>query len=576
MKKVFFLLSFVFLLFTVYSLLFTSSAKADEYDDLQKKIDDLNKALEMSRAATVPLESTLKNLDSQIASIREQIAYLEGELVKKGQEVADSEKLLSYQEQILQRKVRSLYKNMYQKSSLNLEAVFGNNLANTIRVLGYQKSVVTGDKNTISEVVMYIKDLEEKKKEIESESARLAKAKEDIDTQAEFFRKEIAGAKKYQMDLGKEIVQLSARQQEILAQRLASLNIPQSAYTTQGGCRSDLDIDPGFSPRIGFFTLGVPNRVGLNQYGAKGRAEAGQNAEDILRAYYNFDELKKDYNTGITIHVEGYGDFNIEDYVKRIYEVPEGWPIESLKAQAVAARSYVLAYTNNGAGSICTTEKCQVFKPDPKGGAWDQAANETRGWVMIQGGNPVKAWFSSTHGGYVYSSGEIGWSSTSWTKHIQDTTGGVSSFDNLKNNAYDRSSPWFYCDWGSRDGYNKTAWLKSDEVADIVNTLMLVKKDSGTAENLYQTDKSNPAGKETWDAERVKSELKSRGVTPYNNVSGISVGVDFGFGKTNSVNVDGDAGSNSFDGNDFKNRFNLRAPANLQIVGPLYNVEKRG
>ena len=193
---------------------------------------------------------------------------------------------------------------------------------------------------------------------------------------------------------------------------------------------------------------------------------------------------------------------------------------------------------------------------------------------MIQGGNPIKAWFSSTHGGYVHSSGDIGWSGTSYTKNAQDTTGSVGSFSDLNSNAYDKDSPWFYCDWGSRSDYNKTAWLKPEEVADIVNVLLLAQKDSGTVNHLYQTDKSNPAGTDTWDGSRVRQELQSRGITPYSSISNISVSVDFGSGKVTSVNVTGDAGSNSFSGSDFKNYFDLRAPSNIQIVGPLYNVER--
>jgi hypothetical protein len=41
------------------------------------------------------------------------------------------------------------------------------------------------------------------------------------------------------------------------------------------------------------------------------------------------------------------------------------------------------------------------------------------------------------------------------------------------------------------------------------------------------------------------------------------------------VNFSGDAGNVSFDGKEFKDWFNLRAPANIQIIGPLYNIEKR-
>ena len=359
---------------------------------------------------------------------------------------------------------------------------------------------------------------------------------------------------------------------------MASLNIP--LYASAGGsCSSDLTNgkDPGFSGGFGLFTYGVPNRVGLSKYGAFGRSKAGQNADTILRAYYNFDSISN-VDQSKQIHVSGNGiDWtgSLEDYVKRIYEVPDSWGsqggMEALKAQTIAARSYVLAYTNNGAGPICPTDQCQVFQTGEKGGNWGSAVSSTAGQVMVNGGSPIKAWFSSTHGGYTHSSGDIGWSGTSWTKNAQDASSSINSFDDLKNNAYDKDSPWFYCDWGARSAYGGTAWLKPDEIADIANVVLLAAADSGTREHLYQVDKPNLAGSDTWDAEKVKSELKNRGINPFESVGSMSVSVDFSSGKTTSVSINGQG----FSGDLFKTYFNLRAPGNIQIVGPLYNVEKR-
>ena len=347
-----------------------------------------------------------------------------------------------------------------------------------------------------------------------------------------------------------------------------------------GRCDSDLTNgrDPGFSPRFAFFTYGVPNRVGLNQYGAYGRAKAGQSEEEILRAYYNFDNLGN-VDTGITIRVEGVGDYSLEEYVKRVYEVPDSWGNDgfaALKAQAIAARSYALAYTKNGQGSICATEQCQVVRAEPKGGNWERAVNETNGKAMIKNGLPIKAWYSSTHGGYIFSTGDIGWSATDWTKRAIDSSSGYNNFTDLNNNAYDRESPWFYCDWGSRPEYNKTAWLKTEELADIVNVVLLARLLSNDEkEHLYQTDKPNPAGKETWNREKVKTELRNRGSQFFNSINEGSVNADFSYGRTTAVSFSGDGGSVTIDAMEFKNWFNLRAPANIQIVGPLFNVEKR-
>jgi len=571
---------FVLVLFIIYYLLFTSPlVYADELSDIEKKLGDLKHALELSIAATTPLEKNLDKLQANLEDIRRRIDTVEKDISIKEQEVKEGEKLLILASELLSQKVRRLYKSSSSTGASGMFLLLNFNLNEAVRQFGYQKKVLENDRDTIVKVVLYIKDLEEKKRSLEDEKVRLAKIKEETDKQAAFLDKEIKGAKKYQSAISSQIASLSVRQREIIAQRQASLNIPRSAASL-GGCVNDRDKDPGFSQRFAFFTFGVPNRVGLNQWGAYGRAKAGQNEEEILRAYYDNFELKKDYRADININVEGYGSFNIEDYIKRIYEVPEAWGndgFSSLKAQAVAARSYALAYTNNGSGSICATDHCQVFKPEPKGGNWERAVNDTRGWVMVQGGQPIKAWFSSTHGGIVLSSGEIGWSGTSWTKHASDTRESVSNLNDLRdsNKAYDKESPWFYCDWGSRSEYNKTAWLKSEEVADIFNVIMLARRDSSVTENLYQVDKPNPAGKETWNFDRVKQELRNRGGTPFNSVNDISVSADIGAGKTTNVTASGDAGSQSFDGKEFKDYFNVRAPANIQIVGPLYNIERK-
>lgn len=548
---------------------------ADEIDDITSQLSNLKRDLEASQNATKPLEKDIQRLTQQLETIKAQIQNLTLNIEKKRKEVKKGEEALVYQKSLLDSRVFEFYKNAKRAETSLLDVFSGQNLSVSMRSFFYQKTLADQNKKSIIRIVLYVKDLENKKKQLEIQTDGLKKLQAEVDKQSMFLTQEVAKAKKYQSELSIKIAQLSARQQQLINQKQASLNIPVSAGTSLKGCTDDRDINPGFSPRFAFFTYGVPNRTGMNQYGAKGRAEAGQNAEEILRAYYDNFELKKDFDTGIIINVEGIGSYNIEDYTKRIYEMPGDWPMEALKAQAIAARSYALAYTSNGARSICSTQQCQVVKAEEKGGRWNEAVDATRGWVMVQGNSPIKAWYSSTHGGYILKSSEIGWSDTSWTKHAVDSASGISSFTDLQNNAYDRSSPWFYCDWGSRSEYNKTAWLKQNEVADIVNVLMLAKRDASIGEHLYQTDKPNPAGTDTWNEERVKSELRSRGGNPFNSISNVSVNADFGSGRVSSITFSGDAGSVTFEGREFKDWFNLRAPENIQIVGQLYNVEIR-
>ena len=574
---------FVILLIFVFMIAFAPMIKGDEIDDIKSQLDNLNRDLTASVNATKPLESELTALQKRLDTIKAQAQYLQTEITRKTLEVKKGEEALDYQKKILDQRVFVYYKNAKKAEISFISLLTAENLSTSLQNFFYQKTLADQDKQTIIKVILYIKNLEDTKKNLESENIRLAALKTDIDENYTFLNGEVSKAKQYQSELSNKIAQLSARQQSLLAQKLAGLNIPQSAYNTQGGCKPDFDTDPGFSNRFAFATFGVPHRVGLNQYGAKGRAEAGQSAEDILKAYYNNIELKKDYDQGINIHVTGtneYGqtfddNWNIEEYVKHIYEMPTDWSTEALKAQAIAARSFALALTNNGSDTICPSQSCQVVKKEENSDRWKQAVDDTKGWVMTNGGKPIKAWFSSTHGGYGFTSGDIWGSSTDWTKRYRDSSSDINSFDDLKSKAYDRGSPWFYCDWGNRAEYNKTAWLKSEEVADIVNIILLAKADSSTQNHLSQVDKSNPDGTDTWNADKVKQELKNRSISPYNSVSSVSVNVDFGAGKTNSVSVSGDAGQTSVSATEFKDYFNLRSPANIQIVGPLFNVEHR-
>ncbi len=555
---------FVLIVFGIFLTLFIGATiffvKADELDDINKQLDELNKSLSSSKAATALNEQELAKLNSQLDAIKAQVAQIETDIKKKELDIRAGDAKLKEQKELLDQRIASFYKNRGKQQDALLQLLVTDSLSIFLKQFTYQQTLLDSDRRTIVRIVLLVRDLEEKKQELENEKEKLIPIKEAVAKQSDFLSGEVASAKEYEGQLQQQIVQLSAKQQEILSQRLAGLNIPRSAGTSVRGCSDDRGVDPGFSSAIAFFTYGAPHRNGLNQYGAFGRAKAGQNEEQMLSEYYPGMNLKKDYDQNAQVNVDGHGTFTIEDYVKRIYEVPNDWGdqggMAALKAQAVAARTYALNKMQR-IGSICTTEACQVFKPEPKGGNWEQAVNATAGWVLMDGGGPGFTEYASTHGGYILNIGKF------------DGSGGnPGSFSELNERAYDKESPWFYCDWGARPEYNKTAWLKSEEVADIVNTLLLVKRDSSTAENLYQTDKSNPAGKETWSAERVRSELGGSALT---GIGDISVSADFGSGKTTTVTVNGI----SFSGSEFKDRFNLRAPANLQIVGPLFNVERR-
>jgi SpoIID/LytB domain protein len=556
------LIFFTLLLFHSSTLTIRAACPETDYDcqisKIQKIIDALKPAHERNKAELAKLKTQLADIQKRLDGVAVSLKQLEESILER-------EVDLAFQEKLLAAKVRSYYIES-QKNSPLLLFLSSASAQELARGLALRLKLVDQDRLTIIQISVDLKKLEEDRNLLERSQASLSQLQKQVDERATFLAGEVE-------KVGSAIASLTAKQQQLLAQKLASLNLPTTLGAGPLVCVDDRDRDPGFSPAFAFFTYGIPHRVGMNQYGAYGRAQAGQSYQDILRAYYEGISLEK--RASINIRVQGYGEMPIETYLLGIYEMPESWPIEAQKAQAIAARSYALAYTNNGANEICTTQSCQVYKGGNKGGNWEAAVRATEGEVAVHSGQPITAWYASTSGGYTFTSSDVGWSYRPWTKRMRDTTSDVGSFGDLQATAYDRDSPCFYSAQGWRKEYANSAWLKSEEVADIVNVILLARADSSTKEYLYQTDKSHPYGGEIWDEGRVKQELRNRAISPFNSVSSVSVGWDKGLGRTTAVNVSGDAGSQSLDGPEFKNFFNLRAPANIQIVGPLFNIEKK-
>lgn len=531
----------------------------DEREFCIKKIDEIKasyfSAQEKNKSDLAGLRKQLNDLNSRIAAMTNQLKRIEQDIVKREDDLA-------YTKEIFEEKAGNHYKfiRLYDPIMPFLSA---SDASEAFREINFRQKAADEDRKTMGQYADDLAKLKNDKELLEKNKVSLASIQKEVGEKEKFLAGEVAKVESY-------LATLSAKQQQFIAQKLGSLNLPTSLGGGPLYCTDDRNLNPGFSPAFAFYTFGIPHRVGMNQYGAYGRANANQNHEEILKAYFNNINFETKPNINIT--VDGYGSMPLETYLLGIYEMPESWPLEALKAQAIAARSYALAYTNNGGKSICTSQSCQVYKQPPKSGNWKTAVEQTSGKVMTQGGQVITAWYASTAGGYTFTSADVGWSGRDWTKRLRDTTGGVGGFGDLQASAYDKASPCFYAAQGFRSQYGKSAWLKPEEVADIANVVLLAKADGSTKNHLYQPDKPNPEGTDTWDAGRVRQELSSRGVTPLTSASSVSIsGVDWGTGRTTQVSINGV----SFDASEFKDFFNLRAPANIQIVGPLYNIEKK-
>jgi SpoIID/LytB domain protein len=110
---------------------------------------------------------------------------------------------------------------------------------------------------------------------------------------------------------------------------------------------------------------------------------------------------------------EGGGSLNavnalpVDQYVKGVIpnESPASWPPAALEAQAVAARSYALADRVDGNGfDLYADTRSQVYKGiGSEAARGNQAANLTRGQVVMYGGQIAQTFFSACSGGYTES-----------------------------------------------------------------------------------------------------------------------------------------------------------------------------
>ena len=543
--------------------------------DLQFCIEKIDREFNAIKPAHEKNKEELAKLKKQLDDLKRRIVLISTQLKNLEAEIVQREEDLAFTQEIFEEKTSNHYRFIRLYDPI-LPFLASEDAATAFREINFRQRAADDDRKTMEKYAEDLVQLKSDKETLEKNKASLASAQKKISDQEKFLAGEVAKVESY-------LASLTAKQQQFIAQKLGSLNLPRSALSSVTYCVDDRNRDPGFSPAFALFTYGIPHRVGMSQYGARGRASS-QGAEDILRAYFQNIDFASGFE-GRTVTVNGTNEFgqsfnnesmNIEEYLKHLYEMPTSWNQNALQAQAIAARSYALAVMESQ-GYLRPSQSDQVIKRELNDGNWVSAVTATPGRVMVQGGKPIKAWYASTAGGYTFNSGDVWSSFTNWTKRLRDTNGDVGSFGDLNAKAYDRESPCFYTAQGWRKSYANSAWLKSEELADIVNVILLARKDSSTREHLYQTDKPNPAGTDTWSVDRVKEELRNKGGTPFNSISSISInGADWSSGITTSVTVSGDGGSESFSGTEFKDFFNLRAPANIQIVGPLFNVERKG
>ncbi len=573
----------------VFFFLFISPTYSQTAEELENIINQKEEELNKQKSYLSEIEKRIKEISGSNYSLTEkvnllnvEITKLQTEIDKRNTEIEEKLKIIAEKEALLQKKKESLdlvSSQLYMKSRYNEGQLFFSfsNLEEMLQTIFVKKSAIDILKEDIEEITGEFVNLVELKESLEKEKQDLDTQKQDLDKSYQLV---LAEKKKVQAELNAQVATKGSVTRKIngLTAELSDLQY-QLIVTRQGGTYVNPDSVPsnadynsslaGFmanapSGSFGVFSIGAyTHRNGMSQWGARARANAGQNYEQILMAYYPGRAFRTNTvvisgvseNIMTNISTTTYGTLNFEDdYLLRLNEVPESWPMEVLKAQAIAARTYAINYTQNGRKSICTTESCQVVGAGQKTGAWKTAVQATRGMILTDSaGSPFSTQYAAVHGGW---SNTAGWDTT-------DKTGN----GDWMSRAWDRLSgvSWFYKMW-YRTGYSessstcgRTSWLSQAEMSDIINAYQVwVAHNRSDSRILPIFDACHSSGNPY-----THIELRGLASRPVTSIS--SVIVSSSNGTTSSVSFYTNAGTFIIPANDFKTIYNLRAPGYLRI-----------
>jgi SpoIID/LytB domain protein len=143
------------------------------------------------------------------------------------------------------------------------------------------------------------------------------------------------------------------------------------------------------------------------------------------RSYRGSIEFRPE-KTGITL----INMLNIEEYLYGVIpaEMPASWPMEALKAQAIAARSYTLASLGESNRDVPKEKGFDLYGSvlsaayrgvSGEARATTAAVDATRGMYLVAGGKPLKAYYSANHGGYSEDSRSV-WGTSTFNSAVPD------------------------------------------------------------------------------------------------------------------------------------------------------------
>ena len=170
------------------------------------------------------------------------------------------------------------------------------------------------------------------------------------------------------------------------------------------------------------FDCGTERSIGIMPIAPEG--VKAQTYHRDCQYYGGFSFLRK---TGDKLTTVNY--VNVEDYVKGVvpWEMSASWPLEALKAQAITARTYLMANLTKHKTlgfDICNTAECQAYHGNSRANAnSDMAVDQTAGQYLTYQGELCETYYTSSDGGATENSENV------WTATIPYLRGVVDPYE---------------------------------------------------------------------------------------------------------------------------------------------------
>jgi stage II sporulation protein D len=232
----------------------------------------------------------------------------------------------------------------------------------------------------------------------------------------------------------------------------------------------------------------------------------------------SYDTYRGELRVPLTTTARVVNDLGLDTYLRGVVpaEMPPSWPAQSLRAQAIAARSYAVHRLHPASGQfdLYDDTRSQVYRgAEAEAAASDAAIGATSGTVLKSGSAVANALFHSTGGGatennefvFVSPTGAIVATPVSYLRGSPDRA--------PDGTAFDAAAP--YATWGTA-AYSRSA-----------------------LDAIFNADARTAAGAS------IRLDLSHRGVS----------------GRLISVTLTGSLGSKTVSGNVFRSVFNANRPA---------------